>query len=425
MDRAPASGAGRGSSNLPGDTIDGIKRIVMKFFLKTYGCKVNQYESQVIREGLLSKGYEETDNIEDAGLCLVNTCTVTGKADKKCRETLRGMKRKNPGARVIAMGCYVEADAEAVKVIDDTIEVLGNSEKLKLNIDNSISSFKGHTRVFIKVQDGCNNFCSYCKVPIVRGRSRSKSPEEILKEAKVLIDNGYKELVLTGICLGDFGKYSYKDTSLTMLVRKISEIKNDFRIRLSSIELPDVTDELINEMMSSKKLCHHLHIPLQGGDDGILREMNRKYTVTDFISRVEYIRSKMPDIGITTDVIVGFPGESESNFKNTINAIERIKPSRTHIFTYSPRQGTKASMLKDDIPSKIKKRRMETLKIIADKLGREFKDSLAQKEHRVLVENSMDRLTGMLCGYTDNYVKVLVDGSDELMGCFVWHKCAM
>ena len=397
----------------------------MKFLLKTYGCKVNQYETQVIREGLLSKGYKETDNIEHADLCFVNTCTVTAKADKECREALRRMARENSGARIIAMGCYVEADTGAIKAIDDRIEVLGNSEKIKLNVDNGISYFRGHTRAFIKVQDGCNNFCSYCKVPIVRGESRSRNPQDILKEANVLIDNDYKELVLTGICLGDFGKYSYKDTSLTMLVRKISEIRKDFRLRLSSIELPDVTDDLINEMRSSKKLCHHLHMPLQSGDDGILRDMNRKYIVADFISKVEYIRSLMPDIGITTDVIAGFPGESEASFKNTINTIERIKPSRTHIFTYSPRPGTKAFLMKNDIPTKIKKQRMETLKIITDKLGRGFKNSLAQKDLRVLVENRRDRLTGMLCGYTDNYVKVLIDGPDALMGCFVWHKCAM
>ena len=390
----------------------------MKFLLKTYGCKVNQYETQVIREGLLSKGHKETDNIEHADLCFVNTCTVTAKADKKCRETLRRMVRKNSGARIIAMGCYVEADTGAIEATDDRIEVLGNSEKIKLNVDNGISYFRGHTRAFIKVQDGCNNFCSYCKVPIVRGESRSRNPQDILKEAEALIDNDYKELVLTGICLGDFGKYSYKDTSLTMLVRKISEIRKDFRLRLSSIELPDVTDDLINEMRSSKKLCHHLHMPLQSGDDGILRDMNRKYTVSDFISKVEHIRCLMPDIGITTDVIAGFPGESESNFKNTINTIERIKPSRAHIFTYSPRPGTKAFLMKNDIPSKIKKQRMETLKIITDKLGRGFKNSLAQKDLRVLVENRRDRLTGMLCGYTDNYVKVLIDGPDALKGNF-------
>jgi threonylcarbamoyladenosine tRNA methylthiotransferase MtaB len=396
--------------------------VELRFFLKTYGCKVNQYESQLIRERFLSQGHEETDNIENADMCLVNTCTVTAKADRECREILRRITRKNPNAKIIAMGCYVEKDFESIKAINSSIEALDNNEKLKSTLGNSINFFKAHTRAFIKVQDGCNNFCSYCKVPLVRGRSRSRDPEEILKEAKALLDNGYKELVLTGICLGDFGKYSHKDTNLAMLVEKISKIKGDFRIRLSSIELPDVTDELISKMSWSKKLCHHLHMPLQSGDDKILRGMNRKYTISDFISRVEDIRLTIPDIGITTDVIVGFPGETELNFKNTVETVKKIKPSRAHIFTYSPRPGTKAFMLKDDVPAKVKKQRMETLKKITDTLAEEFKKSLARKEQKVLVEHARDRRTAKLCGYTDNYVKVLISGPDTSMGNFVSYK---
>jgi threonylcarbamoyladenosine tRNA methylthiotransferase MtaB len=394
----------------------------MRFFLKTYGCKVNQYETQAIRESLLSKGHEETDDIKSAGLCLVNTCTVTAKADRECRETLRKIKKENPEARIIAAGCYAELNAQDIQDIDENIEVLGNDEKLKLYTDKGISFFKSHTRAFIKVQDGCNNFCSYCKVPLVRGRSKSRDPEEVYKEAKALIDSGYKELVLTGICLGDFGKYFYKDTGLSGLIIKISEIKKDFRIRLSSIELQDVTYDLIEEISRLKKMCCHLHIPLQSGDDSILKQMNRKYTVQDFISKVEYIRSIVPDVGVTTDIIVGFPGEKQSNFENTKEAVGKINPSRTHIFTYSPRPGTKAANLKDDVPAKIKKQRMKILKMITDDLGRKFKSSLANKAHRVLVENNRDRVTGKLCGYTDNYIKVLIDGPDELMGSFVSYR---
>jgi threonylcarbamoyladenosine tRNA methylthiotransferase MtaB len=397
----------------------------MRFFLKTYGCKVNQYESQAIRESFLSKGYQETDDIKDAGLCLVNTCTVTAKADRQCREILRKIKRENPYASIIAAGCYAELNAKDIKAIDDSIELLGNNEKLKFSADSGISFFKGHTRAFIKVQDGCNNFCSYCKVPIVRGRSRSRDPEEVFKEAKALIDSGYKELVLTGICLGDFGKYSYKDTRLSALIGNISEIKKDFRIRLSSIELPDITDDLIGEMNGRKKICRHFHIPLQSGDDDILRQMNRKHTVSDFISRVEYNRSIIPDMGITTDIIVGFPGETESNFKNTVKAIEKTTPSRTHIFTYSPRPGTKAAILKDDVPSKVKKQRAARLKTITDKFSNDFQKRQIQSEQRILIEHNRDRRTGKLCGYTDNYVKVLIDGPDQLMGSFVWHKHAI
>jgi threonylcarbamoyladenosine tRNA methylthiotransferase MtaB len=394
----------------------------VRFFLKTYGCKVNQYETQFIREHLVSKGYKEANNIEDADICLVNTCTVTARADKECRDTLRSMASKNTTARIIAMGCYVEADSAAIKAIDERIEVMGNDEKMRLSADNNINFFKGRTRAFVKVQDGCDNFCSYCKIPLVRGRSRSRACEDILKEANALLGNGYRELVLTGICLGDFGRYPHKDAGLAMLIRKITRIKKDFRIRLSSIEMLDVRDGLINEMRSSGKLCRHLHVPLQSGDEAILKKMNRKYTARDYISRIGDIRALMPDIGITTDIIVGFPGEGESNFENTVKTIEEIRPSRAHIFTYSPRPGTRASMLKDDVPAKVKKRRMEILRTITDRLSQGFRDSLGLKAQRILIEHSRDRLTGMLCGYTDNYVKVLVDGPDELMGDFIWHK---
>jgi threonylcarbamoyladenosine tRNA methylthiotransferase MtaB len=398
----------------------------MRFFLKTYGCKVNQYETQVIREQLVFKGYQETDHIEDADTCIVNTCTVTAKADRGCREILRRIIRKNPKARVIAAGCYVEVDRQVFKDIDPKIETLGNIEKLLFYADNpqhdfiGITSFKNHTKAFIKVQDGCDNFCSYCKVPYVRGRSRSRDSGEIIREAKALVSNGYKELVLTGICLGDFGKGLENSTGLTNLIREISGIEADFRIRLSSIELPDATDELINEMQCSKKLCQHLHIPLQSGDDDILRKMNRRYQSADFLSRIEYVRSAMPEIGITTDIITGFPGESDAGFKNTIRTLEKIRPSRTHIFTYSNRPGTKAAELRDDLPLKTKKNRLKEIKTITDKFSQEFAERILKREQRVLVENTRDHVTGKLCGYTDNYVRVLINGPDRLMGNFIF-----
>jgi threonylcarbamoyladenosine tRNA methylthiotransferase MtaB len=421
------------------------------FKIKTFGCKVNQYEAQVIREGLLSAGFAESGYGQPAGLCIVNTCTVTHKADRECRETLRRFLKENPDARIIAAGCYVEQDGDIVKNIDKRIEILNNQQKMDIakyvkdrdcfvadaprndgsviaseaKQSQTIAKFKCRTRAFIKVQDGCNNFCSYCKVPLVRGRSRSRDPEEVYREAKALIDSGYKELVLTGICLGDYGKYSYKGTDLSGLIRKISEIKKDFRIRLSSIELQDVTGNLIEEISGLEKMCRHLHIPLQNGDDDILRQMNRKYTVHDFVSKVEHVRSMLPDIGITTDIIVGFPGEKESNFENTIETVEKIHPSRTHIFTYSPRPGTRAATLKDDVPGRVKKQRMKILKMITDNMSIKFRDSLADKEHRVLIEHNRDRVTGKLCGYTDNYVKVLIDGPDELMGSFILYKSSI
>jgi len=394
----------------------------MKIFkIKTLGCKVNQYEAQVIRERLISAGYREAGNGEEADLCIVNTCTVTAKADKECREILRRFIRENPEAEIVAAGCYVEKDADAIKAIDSKIRVLNNSDKL--SDDKGISYFKGHTKAFIKIQDGCNNFCSYCKVPYVRGRSRSRSMEEILGEAGILISKNYRELVLTGICLGDFGKDLGAGITLTRLIREISDLRGDFRIRLSSIELPDVTDELIDEMVLCKKICRHFHIPLQSGDNDILRKMNRGYTTNEFVNRIKFIRSKIPGVAITTDVILGFPQEGDENFNNTLKAIKSIKPSRAHIFTYSPRKGTKAFGIKETVSFSEKSDRYKRLKSLTDKFAEQFKLSSYNKNQRVLIETTRDKDTSKLTGYTDTYVKMLIDGPDEYIGNFLnYHK---
>lgn len=401
------------------------------FKIKTLGCKVNQYETQVIREGLLSAGYQEAKSHQKASLCIVNTCTVTAKADGECREVIRRYIRENPDAQIVITGCYVEKDSDAIKAIDERVRIVSNKDKSAIvdiltaspkrqSASSGISYFEGHNRVFIKVQDGCDNFCSYCKVPYVRGGSRSRDPQEILDEAERLIKNGYKELVLTGICLGDFGKELDNGITLTWVIQKISDIKGDFRIRLSSIELPDVSNSLIAEMSGSLKLCRHFHIPLQSGDDEILNQMNRQYTSSEFISRVEYIRSQIPDVAITTDIIIGFPGENEQNFKNTLGTIRKVKPSRAHIFTYSPRQGTKAFERGDNVHPKVKAERFKRLKELTDRFADDSKQQSQNKKQRVLVENVRDRKTGCLTGYTDSYVKVLIDGSDELIGKLIY-----
>jgi threonylcarbamoyladenosine tRNA methylthiotransferase MtaB len=388
-----------------------------RFKIKTLGCKVNQYETQVIRERLILAGYKEAEGKEKADLCIVNTCTVTAKADKECREILRRFIRENPEAEIIAAGCYVEKDADTIRAIDSKIRVLNNSDKL--NGDKGISYFKGHTKAFVKIQDGCNNFCSYCKVPYVRGRSRSRNMEEILKEAGNLISKNYRELVLTGICLGDFGKDLGTGITLTRLIKEISGLRGDFRIRLSSIELPDVTDELIDEMVLLKKICRHFHIPLQSGDNDILRKMNRRYTSNEFVNRIKFIRSKIPGIAITTDVIIGFPQERDENFNNTLKIIKNIKPSRTHIFTYSPRKGTKAFDVKETVSPPEKSDRYRRLKAITDKFAEQFKLSSYNRNQRILIETTRDRDTAKLTGYTDTYVKMFIDGPDEYIGSFV------
>jgi threonylcarbamoyladenosine tRNA methylthiotransferase MtaB len=409
----------------------------MKFFLKTYGCKVNQYETQCIREQLVSAGFSETDSMEQADLCIVNTCTVTAKADRGCRDILRRIARRNQKTEIIATGCYVEADSDAIRSIDSRIKVIGNKDKPMLvrtfhkNADKAlqdadsrgfnITYLKDRSRAFIKVQDGCNNFCSYCIVPLVRGRSYSRPLKDIVDEAGLVLKNGYKELVLTGICLGDFGKDLGSGTDITSLVQRISGLDGDFRIRLSSIELADISEGLIDEMKASSKLCNHLHIPLQSGDSDILKKMNRRYTADDFISRIEYIRSNIPDLGFTTDIIVGFPGETESNFQNTLETVKKIRPSRTHIFTYNPRPGTRAAGTKPIVEEEHKRQRYNRLKQITDRFSQDFEKGLAGHAQRVLVESVKDKATGLLGGYTDTYVKVFIPGPDELMNCFIYH----
>ncbi len=392
-----------------------------RFKIKTLGCKVNQYETQVIRERLILAGYKEAGGKEKADLCIVNTCTVTAKADKECREILRRFIRENPEAEIIAAGCYIEKDADTIGAIDSKIRVLNNSDKL--NDGKGISYFKGHAKAFVKIQDGCNNFCSYCKVPYVRGRSRSRNMEEILKEAGNLISKNYRELILTGICLGDFGKDLGTGITLTRLIKEIAGLDGDFRIRLSSIELPDVTDELIDKMALPEKICHHFHIPLQSGDNDILRKMNRRYTSKEFVNRIKFIRSKIPGVAITTDVIIGFPQERDKNFNNTLKIIKSIKPSRTHIFTYSPRKGTKAFDVKETVSPSEKSDRYKRLKVITDKFAEQFKLSSYNKNQRILIETTRDKDTAKLTGYTDTYVKMLIDGPDEYIGRFVnYHK---
>lgn len=390
-----------------------------RFKIKTLGCKVNQYESQVIRERLISAGYHEAEGDREAGLCIVNTCTVTAKADKESREALRRFIRENPRADIIAAGCYCEKDADTIKSIDSRIRILSNRDKQDIGTGTAkqgITYFKGYTKAFIKVQEGCNNFCSYCKVPYVRGRSRSREEQAVLREADNLISNGYKELVLTGICLGDYGKELKSHVSLARLAKNVSDINGDFRLRLSSIELQDITDELIDTMAFSGKLCRHFHVSLQSGDNHILNKMNRRYAREEFIERIMFIRSRMPDIGITTDVIIGFPQESEDNFNNTLDVLRSIRPSRTHIFTYSPRRGTKAFETPDTVSPAEKSRRYGLLKGITDKFAEEFKLSSYNKAQRILVETARDNITGSLTGYTDTYVKMLIEGPDEYMG---------
>lgn len=337
-----------------------------RFYIHTLGCKVNQYESQAMREILLKAGFKECISKEIADIYIINTCTVTHHADRESRHMVGIFHRTNPNARIIVAGCYVEKNAGEISFLPGVAHIVKNSEKSRIaDILNeirttnderqdsddhlSITGFKDRTKAFIKIQDGCENRCSYCKVPLVRSILKSKPLHKIVEEVRVLAAQGFKELILAGICLGAWGKDLASSLTLTDVLRAVEKIDNDFRVRLSSIEPKYVTSELIEFMASSKRVCRHLHIPLQSGDDEVLKRMNRPYTAAEYRGLVEGLRRAMEGIAISTDVMVGFPGESDANFANTVNLVKEVLPSRVHIFTFSPRDGVAAGDMKDEV----------------------------------------------------------------------------
>lgn len=375
-----------------------------KFYIKTLGCKVNQYESQAIRERFEKLGLREVGLGACADFCVVNTCTVTQGADRKSRNAIRQAIRKNKNSRIVITGCMSRADAMKFAQSIDGIDYIIP----KSFFADGVTRHCGHTRAFVKIQDGCNFNCSFCKICIVRGKSRSRDSREILEEVKKIVIAGFKEIVLTGVCLGSFGSGSSSNKGLVKLIDALEAMPGLERIRLSSIEPKLVTRQLIGLFSLSSKLCHHLHIPLQSADDAILRAMNRHYNCEEYMRTIESIRSKAPDIGITTDVIIGFPGENESNFKNTIKALRLIQPLAVHRFAYSPRAGTLAARnvslaaTKDEVNT-----RMEELKIVADELSLQFRNLFKNKELDVLIEEENN---GLLAGYSSNYIWVNARG---------------
>ena len=400
----------------------------MKFSIKTFGCKVNQYESELMREDLVCCGFMECAADEIPEICIINSCTVTGNADRQARYAVNRMRRANPATRIVVTGCYAEKNEDEISALPGVFKVVKNSDKDRIaSILNGrrktedgrriISDFKGHTKAFVKIQDGCENFCSYCKVPYVRGPFRSRSLDEIVEETALLVSKGFKEIVLTGICLGAWG--IERGEGLCRVLRALDGIKDGYRIRLSSIEPKYVTGELIELMSGSRKMCRHLHIPLQSGDDEILRRMNRPYSSRDFGMLVEDIRSKIGDIAVTTDVMTGFPGETKKSFTNTLDLMKEIKPARTHIFTYSRREGTAAYGMSDIPPADILKERFLELRSAALLSSYAFRKHFVDTFADVLVETRRDSSSGRLTGYSGNYIKVLFGGPDSIMRTIV------
>jgi len=394
---------------------------VNTYSLKTFGCKLNQYESQLIRENFIKNDWSEAPSIQMAEYLVINSCAVTSSGIKELRKFVRSSRDKNPKLKIIVTGCVVEIYPDEVKDLP-LFNMVSNKNKYRIpgiifNQNNvcldKISSFNGHTRAFVKIQDGCNNKCSYCCAWMARGPSRSRRPEDVLEEITILLERGYKEIVLTGLCLGDFGKDI--KCSLAELLQEIESLDFNFRLRLSSIEPQDVNNNLISCVEKLKKIVPHLHIPLQSGSDKILSLMGRKYS-RDYFQNTIYRLKDISNFQFSTDVIVGFPKENDDDFQNTLNLLKELLPVRVHIFPFSPRPNTKAYGINRRIPSDIiNRRKQEVRKAIKQAIIQNFKNQIG-KRFTVLCEQKRGNLWS---GYTENYIKVDFEDNRDLKNQFV------
>ena len=395
----------------------------MKFLINTLGCKVNTYESNVIRDIFLNEGYEESNSNVD--IAVINTCTVTNTSDSKSLKVIKHTIKNNPNAIVIVCGCFSQINPDRLKDMEGVSIVLGNYNKSK--IMDYINQYKKNkkqiidvrelndekfecmklnnfnkTRAFVKIEDGCENFCSYCIIPYSRGKVRSKLMEDVLDEVNTLVNNGHREIVLTGIHTGHYGadieEYDFSD-----LLNEICKIKGLERLRISSIEITELDDKFLETLKNNKIIVDHMHIPLQSGCDKTLKEMNRKYDVAYFKDKIKKIRSIRPNISITTDVIVGFPNETEDDFNTTVNTIKEIKFTKLHVFPFSVRKGTVAETMENQIDEKIKKERVHILMDISKELELDYMNKFVSCEVEFIPEVSKD---GYIIGHTGNYLQI-------------------
>ncbi len=402
----------------------------------TLGCKVNQYETQAIKEKFIQNQYEIVQENEVADVYVINTCTVTNLSDRKSRQYIRRVKRLNPKSYVIVTGCYAQVSPEEIEALEDVNLVVGINEKSRIveyvealkdkeksviikkyeDIDNyeemPITSMDTRTRAYIKIQEGCNQFCSYCIIPYARGNIRSRKAEDIIKEAEMLIANGYKELVITGINAALYGVDLGKG-SLLDIAESINDIRGKFRIRLSSIEPAVIDDIFMDKLISFSKLCSHIHLSLQSGSDKILKLMNRKYTTGEFELIVQKLRKRRHDINITTDIIVGFPGETQKDFEETCSFIEKIGFGKVHVFKYSKRKGTKAADMDDQVDPSLKNKRSGLLTEISERVSQNYLKQFIGSRAEVLFEIK-DKKTGFYEGLSNNYLKVYCENDGDL-----------
>lgn len=392
----------------------------MKIFIETLGCKVNTYESEVIKEEFLRNGYELADNLSDANVIVVNTCSVTNQSDAKSRKVIRNARKKNKNAILVVCGCSSQNHQDELKDLGADI-LIGNKDKSKIfdyvnNYDNkqiinyynmintdfekmSLDNYSERTRAFVKIQDGCNNYCSYCIIPYLRGTIRNKDLNDAINEINTLVNNGFKEIVLTGIHTGSYPE-------LVKLIQEISKNDKLERIRISSIEATEINDEFLKELKNNNKICNHMHIPVQAACDNTLKKMNRKYDMNKFKEIINKIREVRPDINITTDLIVGFPTETKEDFLESYNNAKEIKFGKIHVFPYSKRDGTVAAKMKSIVTDTEKKERTHKMITLSNKLENEYYNKFIDKTLSVLIEEVFDKYC---TGHTDNYIKVIIN----------------
>ncbi|MBU5486608.1 tRNA (N(6)-L-threonylcarbamoyladenosine(37)-C(2))-methylthiotransferase MtaB [Clostridium sp. MSJ-8] len=405
----------------------------MKVAFHTLGCRVNVYESEAMAEKFIREGYEVVEPTEVSDVYVINTCTVTNMGDKKSRQVISRARRLNPDAIIAVVGCYAQIAPQEVSKIEGVDVVLGTRNKgdvvyyvnkardegkLQFHVDSvlrnkkfedlNIEEYQDKTRAFLKIQDGCNRFCTYCIIPYSRGAVCSKEPKKVLEEIKALEEHGFKEIILSGIHIASYGLDLDDNITLVDLLEEIEKLDGIERVRIGSIEPAFFTEEVVDKIKKMKKLCPQFHLSLQSGCTSTLKRMNRRYTAEEYERIVNILRENIPDVSITTDVIVGFPGETEEEFNTTYEFLERIKLTKTHVFKYSGRKGTKAYDMPNQINGNIKDERSKKLIALNNKNEREFIAKYINKELTVLIEQEVKDNEGCYEGYTRNYIKVIV-----------------
>jgi threonylcarbamoyladenosine tRNA methylthiotransferase MtaB len=412
----------------------------------TLGCKVNHYETEAIWQLFKQEGYERVEFESSSDVYIINTCTVTNTGDKKSRQVIRRAVRKNPDAVICVTGCYAQTSPAEIMAIPGVDIVVGTQDRVKMleyieqykqerqpingvrNImknrvyeELDVPAFTDRTRASLKIQEGCNNFCTFCIIPWARGLMRSRDPQEVIRQAQQLVDAGYKEIVLTGIHTGGYGE-DLKDYNLAMLLKDLeAQVTGLKRLRISSIEASQITDEVIQVMNDSNVIVRHLHIPLQSGSNSVLKRMRRKYTMEFFGERLDRLKEALPGLAVTSDVIVGFPGETEEEFMETYHFIKDHQFSELHVFPYSKRTGTPAARMEDQVDEEIKNERVHRLISLSDQLAKEYASQFEDEVIEIIPEDRYknDPESGLYEGYSDNYLKVVFPGNEDMIGKIV------